>query len=125
MENKPFAPYGAILHLIQAQQIKLKTHLYFFCGKDAQIEAKKFYEGGQLALCLPLGQRFENYKWPLIGLRIILYDTGKMSSLGLSKLAYSILKEGADLVAVYSEQNIGTEVYQLKKELLNGKGNAK
>ncbi len=120
--NKPFAPFGAIFHQLLSQNIRPKYAPFFFCGQYAYEEAKKIVEHGQFAFCLPIGQRFENFNWSIKGLRLVLYDTGGMSSLGVSKLAYSLLKNGAELIAIYSEQKRSTNVFTLKiKELQNGK----
>lgn len=120
-ENKPFAPFGVLLHHITSSEIKLKYAPFLFCGKYAYEEAKKTWESGQAALCLPIERRFDDYSWPVAGLRIILFDTGSMSSLGLSKIAYGILKEGASLAAIFSDKKLATDVYKLKKDLRYGK----
>lgn len=122
-ENKPFAPFGELLHQVLSKNIKLNYSPFFFCGKYAYEEAKKSLASGQLALCLPVGQAFDHYSWPVTGLRIIVYDTGSMSSLGLSKLAYSLLKQGAQVVGVYTPQKISTDVFTLKKDLSHGRRN--
>ncbi len=119
-ENKPFAPFGALLHHLVSLKIKLKYSPFLFCGKYAYEEAKKTWEGGQAALCLPIGHPFDDYSWPIDGLKIILFDTGSMSSLGLSKITYSILKEGATLAAIFSHQKLATDVFKLKKDLQHG-----
>lgn len=124
-ENKPFAPFGAIFHQLLTQKIKLKYAPFFFCGRYAYQEAKKVVESGQLALCLPIEQSFNHFSWPIDSLRLILYDTGSMTSLGLSKLAYDLLNEGASTVAVYSDQKRTTDIFTLKKELRYGKNSRK
>lgn len=121
-ELKPFAPFGAIFHQMVSLKIKIKYSPFFFCGKYAYEEAKNSLEHGQLALCLPGGQVFDDYAWPVNGLRLILFDTGQMSAIGLKKLAYSILKQGAEVVGIYSVHQLSTDVYTLKKDLPNGKG---
>ena len=124
-ENKPFAPFGAIFAQLLAQKIQLKYAPFFFCGRYAYQEAKKVIETGQLALCLPIEQPFNHFSWPINGLRLILYDTGSMSSLGLSRLAYDLLNEGAKTVGVFSDQRRTTDIFTLKKELRYGKNSRK
>lgn len=118
--NKPFTPFGVILHQINSTNIKLKYAPFFYCGQYAYQEAKKSWESGQVALCLPMGQTLDDYAWPIVGMRLILFDTGGMASLGLSKLAYGILKHGAQLVGVYSDTKMRTDVFSLKKDLQHG-----
>lgn len=125
--NKPFAPFGAIFHQIQSQKIKLKYAPFFFCGRYAYQEAKNAIQKGQLALCLPMGHAFDDFAWPIQGMRLIIFDTGQMSPMGLARLAYAVLNEGAEVAVIYSEQELATNAFtlKLKKELHDGKGASK
>lgn len=124
--NKPFAPFGAMFHQLLSQKIKIKYAPFLFCGKYAYQEAKASVEHGQLALCLPMGCSFESYAWPIHGMRLIIYDTGSMSSLGLYKLAHGVLKQGASVAAIHSPNKLVVDVFtlRLKKELQHGKGDS-
>ena len=117
-ENKPFAPFSALFHQARLQDIKPKYSLFFYCGKYAVREAKNSFETGQFALCLPAGHNILDYQWDVADLRLILYDTGSMSALGIKKISYELLKLGAVMVCTYSEANLPNTVniYELKKE---------
>lgn len=116
--NKPFAPFSILFHQIAMQKIRLTYSPYFFVGAYAYQEAKKSVERGQLAFCLPAGHSVTDYDWPVAGLRLLLFDTGGMSALGLSKLSFHLLKLGAELVCTYSEGNKPdtVDIHALKKE---------
>ena len=125
-EAKPYAPFGALFHLMRSEVWPLKYHPYFFCGRYAYEEAKQQFQGhGQLCLCLPFNRPFDSFSWSIQGLSLVLFDTGEMTAIGLNKLAYAILKQGAALVAIYSPTK-GNKVdvfsFKPKKDLSDEKG---
>ncbi len=117
-ENKPFAPFSILVHQLQAQHIQVKAPVFFFVGSLAYDEALASIEGGHLALCLPKGHRFADYRWAVRGLRLLLYDTGGMSALGMSRLSYELLKLGAELVCAHSQGNKPdtVDIHALRKD---------
>ena len=118
--NKPFAPFGAVIHQLRLELKNIKTSLFLYVGRYAEIEARKSWEGGNASLCLPIGWQACNYAWPIEGLKIIVVDTGSMTGLGLKKIAYELLKAGSELVVIHTDTKPMVDIFQLKKDLMNG-----
>lgn len=114
--NKPFAPFGAIFSQYKHLPIKPKFTVYLFCGVDAVKEARKMLERGSLALCVPPKRDFNEYRWELAGMHVLIFNTGSMSELGLVKIAHGVLSHGAKIAGVYSEDTV-LRLHTLKKEL--------
>lgn len=120
--SKPFAPFGAVIHQLRQQLPLIKTSLYFFVGRFAYDEAKKFWENGQASFCLPMGKNLIDFEWPIEGLNLILFDTGSMSNLHLSRLSLDLLKLNAKVVCIHSEKNESAIIHTFKKELRYDRG---
>ena len=71
---KPFPPFGAVLHQLQATKIILNYAVRIYCGKDAWRDAKESIANGQLALCLPSNTKPETFNWSVEGLSLIIFD---------------------------------------------------
>lgn len=108
---KPFPPFGAVLHQLQAANIKVNFSPYIFCGKDALAEARIMNGRGQLALCLPYKTNAADYKWPINTLSIILFDTGETTENYLKITALTLLSEGARQVCLYRLDPPSVEIY--------------
>ena len=103
MSDKPLPPYGLVVEAYQKEGIGLEFPLYLFIGKNSYSEAKSNKELGCLTLCLPSGKSIDDYRWPVVGQRIVINDTGGMSLLGIRKMASQLLKMGAVSVCIVSD----------------------
>ena len=119
IETKPFAPFGAILDQLLSENIKPRNSIFLYCGKIAESEAKKSLANGHIALCLPYGKTVSDYRWSIQGLRLIVYDTGSMSSINLKRISYELLKLGAHMVVVQSAMTTPIDIHILKKDSSN------
>lgn len=115
-ENKPFAPFGAVFYQLCQSSVKISFTVFLYVGKDAVKEARSSLAKGQIALCLPHPKSMSDYRWSLAGKKVIIYNTGSMSELGLLKISHGVLSHGASIAAVYSEET-GVKLHKLKKEL--------
>lgn len=102
-QRLPLPPYGKILELYQDQTIQLSFPIYIFVGKNAKQEAYLNKSHGVMSSYIPKGFNFEDFYWPIKDQKVILFDTGASTVMGLNKLCYQILQEGASTVCRYSE----------------------
>ena len=109
--NKPYPPFGAILNQMHLSNVKPNNSIFVYCGKHAWHCAKESNNNLVFALCLPPRSKADEYKWPVKGLSFIIINTGDMSEADLRLVAYSLLKADARNVAIFSGENIPTEVY--------------
>ena len=112
--NLPLPPFGSTVEGFQKSSIKLKIPIYLFVGKDAIAEAKKNAELYIPTLCLPFERSLTEYRWPILGQKIILYDTGELSKDTLELMALILLDLGADQVTIYSQDH-GLQIFNRTK----------
>lgn len=112
LRNKPFAPYGDLLHLLRKQNITPNYAVYLYCGRYAIAEARRMLASGQLCLCLPPGTNINDYQWPIYELNVILFDTGEMTAKELESLTFALLAQGAKQVCLYREDLPAVEIYK-------------
>jgi len=103
MQHKRLPPFGKILYAHQLETISLEFPIYIFVGRYAKEEACKNKSHGVMSSYIPVGSKFEDFYWPIQNQKVILFDTGSSSLIGLNKLCFQILKEGAKSVCRYSE----------------------
>lgn len=118
--NKPFAPFGAVIHQLRCELKHFNTAPFLYVGRYAEVQAKRSWENGQIALCLPMGSQISHYRWPIDGLNLVVIDTGSMSGLGLKRIAYDLLKLNVEMVVVHTDMKPVVDIFQLKKDLMNG-----
>lgn len=109
--NKPFAPFGQLLHDLQVAQANLNYSPYIFCGRYAIAEARKMLASGLICVALPPKTQVTDYRWSVVGLSLILFDSGEISPTELNLIAIDLLDEGAKQVCVYQADPPSVEVY--------------
>lgn len=115
-ENKPFAPFGLIIRQLLIEKPKHENNIFLFCGKNSYLEAKRSFDNGCLALCLPYGKYIRDFSWSVKDLRIIIFDTGGMPDLALSKIAFELLQLEAAMAVIQSELKMVVDVHVLKQK---------
>ncbi len=103
MQHSALPPFGNILLSYLTESIRLKFPIYIFVGRYAAKEAYAQKEHGVLCTYIPQGKSFDDYFWPIKNQKVILFDTGSSSLMGLNKLCHKILHMGAISVFRYSE----------------------
>lgn len=96
-------PYGKILQIYQYENIHLKFPIYIFVGRNARQEAYANKAHGVMSTFIPQDKSFDDFYWPIKDQKVVLFDTGSSSLLGLNRLCYKILHVGAKSVCRYSE----------------------
>lgn len=113
--SKPFCPFGKVLHDLRTLVTSITFTPFIYCGRNAYTEAQRSMQNGQLALCLPNGTSVDFYRWPIKGIRVVLCDTGGMTTKSLSRAALGLLNQGASQVLLYSEDNHAMQIYSSTK----------
>lgn len=108
---KSFAPFGQLLRDLRAAQPDLNYCPYIFCGRFAIAEARKMLSSGQVCLALPFKMKVTDYQWSVVGLSLILFDSGEMTANDLKIIAMALLDEGAKQVCVYQTDPPNVEIY--------------
>jgi hypothetical protein len=112
-------PFGNVLLAYQKETIRLQFPLYIFVGRTAFKDACESKKVGILCTCLPYGEDFNNYDWPVNDQHVIIYDTGKSSAIGIKKFCYHLQKVSKPRVIFVHSEDLPLQVYNMK-ELNNG-----
>lgn len=96
-------PFGKVLLAYQQESIRLDFPLYIFVGKNSKEEACAQKRMGTLCTFLPYGDDYATYNWPIANQRVIVVDTGFMSSIGLKKMCYGLLTYNPSVIYLHSD----------------------
>ncbi len=103
-------PFGSILTAYQQNAIRLQPTIYIFTGQQAFQAAKAHLEIGTLATCLPYGQDFNSYDWPIKNQKVILTDAGLTTIGHLKRFSLHLIKLHPRILCVSSHVHQFTEL---------------
>lgn len=67
-------PFGRILEAYCAEKIHLVQPIHIYLGRDARDICLEGHRWQNMWTFLPEGQRFENFRWPVLGQHVLIYD---------------------------------------------------
>lgn len=100
---KPLPPFGKLLESFLQFPIKLKSVIYLFVGKNSYNDAREVAQQFTPVLALPPDKTINDFKWPIVGQKVIIIDSGIIDSKDLRIYALELLNLGAKTVAIHSE----------------------
>lgn len=112
--NLPLPPFGALVLQYQKNNINFAFPLYIYVGNKSFNEARINLSQGSMALALPINENSEKYYWPIKDQKIVVIDTGSMTTINLKKICFHLLKFKPLIIYLYSD--MGNELFLLKKE---------
>lgn len=101
-------PFGKTLYDRQLQGLRPTNDVYLFIGKHAWEKAKDFQVSRPTTMCLPPGDSALDYKWPIDGCDILIFDTSEVMEQELEDLAKFLFSFGANIIRYISSDNLLT-----------------
>lgn len=114
-------PFGRILLAYQQDSIPLDPTIYIFIGKNGFNDAKAHLQLGTLATCLPYGENFTDYNWPIKDQKVILADSDHITLNHLKLFGMHLLRCEPRILAIHSTHHQYFELVSDKEDFYGKK----
>ena len=95
-------PFGRILIAFQQDSVPLDPTIYIFIGKNSFSDAKAHLQQGTIATCLPYGEDFKQYDWPIKDQKVVLTDSDHITLNHLKLFGVHLLNFKPRILAIHS-----------------------